>query len=346
MSNDCNRNNGTADSEQTRNNLISKLCDIILVTGDYPDYNSTRKYIEDLNEFETSLLYQSIGENEKISIRSIVNDKLDNYLRKYRRNEKSTSPFEFDSGDAYKEYRSFFGDVLKEKTSQSVLPPIFECVFQCIKESSEHYRLFENFYLIRREDVLDVAQKSAKDIALQTTQDAANQAAKDAAQKAEIQAEIAANTAKKATEDAENAAQNAAKIAVDNEMTRVSRTVSEATVTVLGIFAAIILTVVAGLMYSSSMLDNMNTSNYYRLIAVGALVGFVCFNLVAVMLRFISKYRHASKDEKKEFDKNSGYSKMMFFVSCVLLLIFIVFTILQFYLSDPIYCNHTHCRFK
>ncbi len=99
-------------------------------------------------------------------------------------------------------------------------------------------------------------------------------------------------------------------------------------------------------MYSSSMLDSMNTSNYYRLIAVGSLVGFVCFNLVAVMLRFISKYRHAVKGEEKESDKNSGYSKMMFFVSCALLLIFIVFSVLQFCFSDPIYCDHIHCRFK
>lgn len=343
MSKCCSKNNGSSELERTRDQLISNLCDIILVIGDYPDYKGTEIYIENLNELEVSILKQNLSENEKIAIRSIVSNKLDHYLKEYRANQTDTSPFEFDSGDAYKEYRNFFLEKFKNKTSETTLPPIFECVFQCIKESSEHYRLFENFYFIRREDVVEIANKTAETVAYRATgkvikniaEEAAQEAAKNAAHKAEIHAEIAADNAK-----------NAAERAVKNEMSKVSQTVSETTVTVLGIFAAIILTVVAGLMYSSSMLDNMNAANYYRLIAVGSLVGFVCFNLVAVLLRFISKYRHSKKDEEKESDKNSGYSKMMFFVSCALLLIFIVFSVLQFYFSDPLYCDPTHCNFK
>lgn len=93
--------------------------------------------------------------------------------------------------------------------------------------------------------------------------------------------------------NAETAAQNANKAAEASNQaaTEASKKITETSVTVLGMFSGIVITIVAGLFYSSSVLDNINAANFYRLISTAAVVGFVCYHLVALMFRCIDKFR-------------------------------------------------------
>ena len=336
MTNDCNKNRNNSGSPRNTRTLVDDLCNIILIKDDSPDYDSAKQYIYNLTPEEIALLNKQSKEDNKLDIRQIVEKNISDYLSEYHQNPQVSSPFEFDSAGAYQSYRSNFINIYSAKTNNAELPAIFVYVFECIKEASEQYRHFEKFINIFNHNVSNEAgNKLEKALA----ENAINEIITDATREATLKAYEAERMAQRAEEKAATAAERAANQAVNAEMNRVSKTVSETTVTVLGIFSAIVLSIVAGLMYSSSMLDNMNTANYFRLIAVGALVGFVCFNLIAVMLRFISKYRYASKGEEREFDTNSEYSKMMFFVSTALLVIFIFFSFLQFYVDDPIHEN-------
>lgn len=63
-------------------------------------------------------------------------------------------------------------------------------------------------------------------------------------------------------------------------------------VTILGIFASIVITFTAGSAFSASVLQNINAVSVYRLCFVILLVGLFLFDLVALLLSFIA---HVSK---------------------------------------------------
>ena len=105
-------------------------------------------------------------------------------------------------------------------------------------------------------------------------------------------------------------------------MVSVAHESSERNVTILSIFAGIVLTVVAGLIYSSSLLNNIQESNFYRLVSLAALVGLVCYNLIGIMYLFI---------ERRIPRKESIFSKLTIGVSATLLIITILFACLQGY---------------
>lgn len=59
------------------------------------------------------------------------------------------------------------------------------------------------------------------------------------------------------------------------------------TITILGIFAAIVISFTGGLVFSTSVLENINKASINRLIVVICGIGFVLFNLVWALLEFI-----------------------------------------------------------
>lgn len=83
---------------------------------------------------------------------------------------------------------------------------------------------------------------------------------------------------------------------VKTEKESISKKVSETSVTILGMFTGIVLTVVAGLFYSSSVLENINQASASKLILVSSLVGFVCINIIAVMFNYIDKFRNPTRN--------------------------------------------------
>ena len=60
-------------------------------------------------------------------------------------------------------------------------------------------------------------------------------------------------------------------------------------VTILGIFSSIVITFVAGMVFSSSVLNNIDKVSIYRLVFIMALIALMIFNLVYLLLDFIAK---------------------------------------------------------
>ncbi len=58
-------------------------------------------------------------------------------------------------------------------------------------------------------------------------------------------------------------------------------------VTILGIFAAVVLAFTGGIAYSTSVLENLHQASIYRILGISLLIGFVLFNLVYLLLSFI-----------------------------------------------------------
>ncbi len=285
-------------------NLITSFCDIVLTKKDELDLENTKQFIEHLTKEDKIALNFDEPENDS-TIRLIIQLRITKYLQSYGNFAASNSvkrPFEFDSGGKYKAFCENCDKYYKEQNSGAHLPSIISFTLKYIQEMSEHYRIFGCFYDIRSketsysilEDVAGVAEEKAK-IAVQG-----------------------------ATEES---ARKAVEIEIDKKMNDVTKNISETSVTILGIFAGIVLTVVAGLFYSSSVLDNINAANFCRLISISALVGFVCYSLIALMFRYIERLKYG-KDETPRFNKLS------IGISCVLLAITILFGIFQFFDSN------------
>lgn len=97
---------------------------------------------------------------------------------------------------------------------------------------------------------------------------------------------------------------------IDNAEKNLSNKLAETSVTVLGIFSGIAITIVAGLTFSASVLQNINSTSIYRLIIVSSIIGFVCFNMIGVMFHFIDKYR--ASPTKTKNNKNNKSSNTLF----------------------------------
>lgn len=58
-------------------------------------------------------------------------------------------------------------------------------------------------------------------------------------------------------------------------------------ITILGIFAAIVLAFTGGMVFSSSVLENIHKASAYRMVFITLIIGFVFFNLIALLIDFI-----------------------------------------------------------
>ncbi len=80
-------------------------------------------------------------------------------------------------------------------------------------------------------------------------------------------------------------------------------------ITILGIFASIVLTFVGGLTFSTSVLSNIDKANAYRLVFVMAFMALFFGNILYLLFSFLSKIS-LSKEEK---DEQEIFSKNLFF---------------------------------
>lgn len=136
-------------------------------------------------------------------------------------------------------------------------------------------------------EVQDKVKKAAKEAANEAANDAAEQAKKDASAASES-AKKAAKKAEEASETADDAATKIAKI-VGDVKPDLAKTAAETTVTVLSIFAAIVVTIISGLVFANSVFQNMNNASVFRLVLTSSLVGIICLNMIVYMIRYISK---------------------------------------------------------
>ncbi|MBO7344553.1 MAG: hypothetical protein J6U92_01265 [Clostridia bacterium] len=60
-------------------------------------------------------------------------------------------------------------------------------------------------------------------------------------------------------------------------------------ITILGIFASIVLAFVGGLVFSTSVLENIDAVSIYRLLLVIGLLAFVLINVIYLLVRFITE---------------------------------------------------------
>lgn len=58
-------------------------------------------------------------------------------------------------------------------------------------------------------------------------------------------------------------------------------------ITILGIFASIVLAFTGGLFFSNSVLENINSISIYRLLMIISIIGFVIYNLIWILLEFV-----------------------------------------------------------
>lgn len=83
-------------------------------------------------------------------------------------------------------------------------------------------------------------------------------------------------------------------------------------ITILGIFAAIVLAFTSGIVFSSSVLENMHKVSLYNAIIVSLCIGFVLFNVIALLVY-----------ELKEIYNENKKNHLLFYVGNI----FIIFSI-------------------
>ncbi len=320
--------------------LVSGLCKLVLTNKDCFDEKEVETYIESIskNHKETIANLSSCDENRINGILFVI---ITRYLNEFVSNKVSDNlighPFVFTEAGNYGEFKKCFEANYKKIIEDTTLPFVFNCTFDYIKNISEHFTIFQRFYAIRSQEtsneILSNARTEAVNVAKKQAQKAVKSAidevdnhtklAEEQAKDARVQAEIAKEQAKEAQNNAQKASKDAVESAVSNKMAEITSHISENSVTILGIFAGIVLTVVAGLFYSSSVLESVNSANFCRLISVASLVGLVCYHLIALMFRSIDKIKgnDTALSKLSCLDKN---------ISWILIGLFILCSILQF----------------
>lgn len=86
---------------------------------------------------------------------------------------------------------------------------------------------------------------------------------------------------------------------ISNSMKAQEKKITESSVTILGIFSAVVLTFNGTFVFSSSMLENIGAASAYRIAFVALLVGLVLLNVIFGLFYFIIRLVKNSKAEVK-----------------------------------------------
>ena len=97
-------------------------------------------------------------------------------------------------------------------------------------------------------------------------------------------------------------------------------------ITILGIFAAIILAFVGGITFSSSIFENFNKGSIYRLVLVIVLLSFVLFNTINILTTFIKSINQGNKVISRLIQSENG-KKPITCINIVLLIVAILIII-------------------
>lgn len=107
-------------------------------------------------------------------------------------------------------------------------------------------------------------------------------------------------TAKEASEKADKATQKFNYMVEESE--RNNRAMLEDSkrdyITILGIFAAIVIAFTAGSTFSASVLQNIDKASIYRICLMVTLIGLFLFNTISILLTFITNISKIGSDEK------------------------------------------------
>ncbi|GAA9514489.1 hypothetical protein UBN28_00770 [Helicobacter pylori] len=92
-------------------------------------------------------------------------------------------------------------------------------------------------------------------------------------------------------------------------------------ITILGIFASIVLTFVGGLAFSTSVLSNIDKANAYRLVFVMAFIALFFGNILYLLFSFLSKI---SLSEEKKDKQENFFKKPIFWFNLMVIILFVI----------------------
>lgn len=87
-------------------------------------------------------------------------------------------------------------------------------------------------------------------------------------------------------------------ITLSENMKEKVESVHRDSITILGIFASIVLTFSGGMIFSTSVLENIGNASAYRIIIIALIIGFVLLNSIIALIMYIGKIIHVKKEKR------------------------------------------------
>ncbi len=306
------RDNGKAQNYEQLKQIVTAFCEIIFTSKDSLDTSiiDAKKWMDNLTSDDIEILNSDENEME-FHVRTFIQDSVGIYIKNFYQNISISQPyipqpFEFTSGGAYLSFCDKCEKYYKENHSNNNLPRVLKIVLVYIGDIIEHHDIFKRFYDIHSERASNSIVQRLEEAAERKTDEVAERKANEVAERkanevAERKAnEVVENALKDSQENIKESAKDEVKKAVEVKMAEITRKNSEMSVTILGIFAAIMVTIVGSWVYSSSILASVKDANFFRLISVAALVGLISFCLIYVMFRFIEKLSGKGADREQD----------------------------------------------
>ena len=88
---------------------------------------------------------------------------------------------------------------------------------------------------------------------------------------------------------------------LSDEVKKKAEEVQHDSITVLGIFASIVLTFTGGMMFSTSVLENIGDASAYRVIIIALIIGLVLLNAIIALIMYIGKVIHLKRDKGRKW---------------------------------------------
>lgn len=95
-------------------------------------------------------------------------------------------------------------------------------------------------------------------------------------------------------------------------------------ITILGIFASIVLTFVGGLAFSTSVLSNIDKANAYRLVFVMAFIALFFGNILYLLFSFLSKISLSKEEKDKQENFFKKPKKPIFWFNLMVTILFVI----------------------
>ena len=112
----------------------------------------------------------------------------------------------------------------------------------------------------------------------------------------------------------------------DDSLKRIEEEKREAqreNVSVLGVFTGIVVAFVAGLTFSSSILQSIDRASIYRLCAMATVIGVFLFDTIAILLSFLGKVTRVECPDLAKIVKIANFIALVFLAAAVFARFFI-----------------------
>ena len=111
-------------------------------------------------------------------------------------------------------------------------------------------------------------------------------------------------------------------------------------ITILGIFAAIMLAFVGSFTFSTSVLNNVTNTNIYKLAIISLVIGLVFIVLITILIEFLKEINEKVSIGKDGNRRMNSVSKMaIFLISAMIIITIIGNAISQIKFPDKVYVN-------